>query len=696
MTHHGQLNPVADVAEYLSHRPAVMHWDDEQGLFIKLPGELRAQVKKLQAAAELALKLVKAKYRVTVAVKSALLANRDLRVNAKTFRNLYDLWIAKKDWTVFVNRAKAGAVWQLRTDSGLPDAFLDYCAARIGAYKRDDARKEALRSIKRQWLTGRTMAGNTEAVPGYGFAVEWWAKHQRPVNSFPIGWHYTNIMRALKARNKLPEAARRMLLHGTAAAKDYVPDVIMATKDLRFLEEVQFDDVKTDWRIFNPATGQAEDLWLLIARDRATRMLLGFGMRPARVREDGTQEHLKLRDMKQLCGWLLERYGLPPYLMTWKIERGTATLSEGSAAALREQLSPDRIRISYSSMIGGTSPAGYFERRIGNSKGKASLESHNRGLHMIGAALPGQTGPSYGARPADLLAREKESREIALLSEFLPAHLRGQLGYSLLTLGQARQALFNIFSIQNHRDDHTMEGFDEILEWYCDARQTWEPQNTIPDNGVKGLPLRKRMERPIERAARLCHGLTFTPVSPEIITAFYEHTQRRVKIEPTGEIEFTFEGSVKYFKPVAPHKLAPGTRLLGYHHQDDPLFLHLTDGRGGIVGTWLQRGRVNSNDADAIAQAIAYQQRAMNAARDRANELAAPERAELEALRARNAEVMKLGDFVEVTPAGAAIRKSEMTSAVATGLRAVKKQKKVAAEEKQNLADLEDEANSAL
>ncbi len=110
----------------------------------------------------------------------------------------------------------------------------------------------------------------------------------------------------------------------------------MTREGLRFMERIQFDDVKTDWRIFDPVTGEPMDLWLLVARDVATGVLLGFGMRPARVREDGSQEHSKLIDMKMLCAWLLERYGLPPYLMTWIIERGAATLSAGSIAALQE------------------------------------------------------------------------------------------------------------------------------------------------------------------------------------------------------------------------------------------------------------------------------------------------------------------------------------------------------------------------
>lgn len=671
----GTVQPVADVAKYLQQRAPVAHWEHEMALFVTLPGLMRIDVKTLQSAMQLAQCHVKGRMKVQEACRQTIQTYRDQHYNLKTFRAIFDLWAKAKDWTVLVNRSKAGAAWQL-TRAGLPAEFLSYCEARIGCYKRTDARKEALRSILRQWHTGRTFEGQSEPIPGYGFKADWLKRNPNARRAdVPDGWHYSNIMRQIKDRQVLTPATLALLVQGTSAAKAFIPDVMGTREELRFLERVQFDDVKTDWRIFDPATGQAQDLWLLIARDVATTMLLGFGMRPARVREDGTQEHLKLIDMKQLCGWILERYGIPPYLMTWVIENGTATLSKGSAAALQEMLG-GRIRIQYASMIGGMSPAGYFEKRIGNSKSKASLESHNRGVHLIGSALPGQTGPSYGKRPADLAAREKECREIALLSEFLPENLRGQVGYSLLTESQARENLYKIFDLQNRRDDHSLEGFAEILEWWDGAK--WQPQNTAPNATVR---MRRRKEMPIERAARLvmevqrseglAPGHQWSRVSPDLITAFYEHTQKWEKVEPNGEIHITHEGKVlKFVSPDGKHP-APGTRLLRYFHPDDPTYLHLTDGKDSIIGTWLQRGKVKDGDRDALAQAIAHQASAMKAARETAEALNAPEREALDAMRAGNAELMRNNGFVEVTAAPGSTGRT-LTSGVAAGLGRVK------------------------
>lgn len=672
----GTIQPIEDVATYLAERTPVANYEDEQRLWVRLPGLIRIEVKALQSAVLLVQTFVKGRASVQTACRQALAVFRDQHWKLKTFRALYDRWMDKGDWTVLVNRSKAGIAWQER-ECGLSELFLQFVAVRFGTYKRKDAKPEAFRSIKRQWITGRDFSGNAAPIPGYGFAKDWWAKHNAPIGSFPPGWHYSNIMRQIKARNTLPKAAAMLLLQGTHAAKEFVPDVLGTRKGLRFLEQVQFDDLKTDWRIFDPATGEAMDLWLLIARDVATTMLLGFGMRPARAREDGTQEHLKLIDMEQLCGWVLERYGLPPYLMTWIIENGTATLSQGSAAALQEMLGRERIKLRYGSMIGGISPAGYFEKRLGNSKSKASLESHNRGIHLIGAALPGQTGPNYAARPADLAAREKECREIAQLSDFLPEHLRGQLGYSLLTLDQARTALFQIFAIQNRRDDHTLEDFETILEWYDDGRGLWLPQNSVPADGAHGVTrptIRQRKEMPIERAARLVSGLEFTRISPDIITAFYEHTQRQVRVNDAGEIEFTHESRKLVFACPSANQNSQikNQKLLAYYHPHDPLYLHLTDGAGAILGTWLQRGRVR--DDDAVAQAIAYQAHALKQARELAHELSADQRAELDAMRTHNADLHAQHGFIEVAEAAPTSGK-DLRSGVARGLAGIKAKK---------------------
>jgi hypothetical protein len=640
-----RLQPITDVAAYFkarkNRRPEPFHMA-EQALFITLPAEVQAEVIGLESAVQYVLNLITEGLNVSRACRQAL--SLFPRWELKTFRAKYDAWDAAKDWIVLVNRSKASLAWKDADQVGLADCFLTFCAMRIGQFKgRTDSQRQALASIRRQWRTGLNPHGKEEIIPGY--EATWPARNPDVI---PDGWSDTNIGRQLKARAKLSKATKALLHHGIATARAFLPQVHSTREGLRFLELVQFDDIKLDWRVFDPATGQVMDLWLLIAHDVATTLLLGFGMRPARVREDGSQEHLKLRDTKQLFGWMLERYGLPPYQMIGKFENATATLSEGSAAAIEEML-PDRIRISWGSMIGGKSPLGYAERAVGNSKAKASLESCNRLFHTIGAFTDGQTGPLYNVRPADLAARERECRDIW---DAVPEHLRYQAQYPLLTLAQARLRVVEICRIRNSRTDHAIEGFERI----------------VVDEGGK---LRQRLESPTERAARLMAPFVgeWTHVSPEIIAAFYAHTQRTRPVEDNGEIKFQHEDKVLRFQPPTPElTLTPGTKVLCYFHPDDPRYLHLTTGKGAVLGTWLRTSLVKYGDEYGLADAIRRSASALAAAKARAAELSAEERQRLDAMRAHNAELM--GEFIDVDKP-ATVGMSTASSPVAHALTAV-------------------------
>ena len=698
----GTLQPVADVCTYLAHRAPVPRWEMEPRLFSRVPLDLRSQVKRLQSAVLFVRSLSASRtghhaLKVQPACVRALAIYPDLRP-LNTFRNKYDVWLARQDWLVLLNRAKAGAVWQT-TNRGLSDIFLDHVAAVMGDFKRNDAGRQAIDSVRRHWITGRNHRGESFPIPGY--AENW---ESRNVHIEPAGWHPTNIRRQLQKRAKFSKAVKALRHEGIAAARAFVPHVHSTRKDLRFMELIQFDDVRCDFRVMDTESGQVNDLWLLIARDVATTMLLGFGMRPARARDDGSQEHLKLQDMKQLTGWLLETYGLPPYQMTWKIERGTATLAQGTADALTEMLGTDprsgmdRINVSWSSMINGKSPAGYGEKAVGNSKAKAMLESLNRLQHMLTSHFPGQIGLNYSKRPTELLARETEAIEI--WTEARPAD-RAELRYPFYTIPQAREGLFEIFGIENRRTEHNCEGFREIAEWF-DGRQAsggqWQPAHTAPAD-MTDIKVRRRMESPIERAGWLLRDCApFTKVSPEIITAFYEHTQRRRPVENNGEIQLMHEGKTLRFAPPSQEfTLSPGTKVLCYFNPDDPRFLTLTDGRGCVLGTWLRTGLVRHGDHDALAAAIRHSTTALNTAKTRAVELAAGERAELQAMRDHNRQVAGShdSDFVEVyeSPRN---NQTEVRSPVAGRLRAVAGEKQVAKKQQRDRAEDERIAREAL
>jgi hypothetical protein len=673
------FSAVENVPAYLANRKPCPNYQDELPLFVKLPFALRSEVEVFTKAFNYVQSLVNDRLSVVAACKKALaLYHRTLSLPAETFRSKYKVWVKTGDWVTLVNRSKAGADW-CETNIGLPDAFIEkVCGPYFGRFGRSDGKRQAIFAIKRWWRTGRDISGQNQPMPGY--EAKWGGRN---LEVYPNGWHYSNILRQVRARAIFTKPVQKLLQEGISAAKEFLPQNLSTRSKLRFLELVTFDDVRTDFLIFDPATGQPCELWLLVARDQATGLVLGFVMHPSRVREDGSDSHLGLQEMKQLSGFILERYPLPvDYVSTWKVERGTATLSEGSARALAEML-PNRIFVSFTSMIGGKSPVGYQEKAKGNSRGKASHESHNRLFHTQGCYLPGQTGARYEIRPADLQARCDESVETWKLAQKLPAHLRGKEKYTLLTPNQARAALIDICFEQNSRTDHEMEGFEEVLEW-LDANGKWQHQSTFTGD-VQRAKFRKRKESPIERCVRLIQGCKWERVSPDIIIAFYSHVERPVTINDAGEIEFRHDG--RNFIFANPGSVIRAASGLGYFHPDDPKFVHVTNGKGSFLGTWLRRDRLANDDKDAIAESFRYCDAALKAAKAQAEKLAAPQRAELEDVRAQNAELLHNREFVEVTapPTAPTILESPIAAALAA----------VAVERAENKAAAKREARAA-
>lgn len=646
---------VDDVSAYLKTRVPCADPDSEMPLFVTLGADVQARVRKLLYAFSL-IETHRSVREWAMMVSRGQLGRQE-GWSAERLRKLFERYQENHDWVDLVDKAKAGLAWQEGGRRGLPEEFLRFVSQTFASFRRADGGNAAVKAIHNQWRTGRDYRGRPAPIPGYGFWQDWFAREFPGVPLPPCapamkGWSADN----LRKKAGLGRAVKALCHESVSAARTYTPGILGTRVNLRFLEMIEYDDVKTDFRVFDPETRQVMDLWLLIARDLATNLLLGFGMRPARVRDDGSQEHLRLRDMKQLFGGVLERYGIPvEYTSTHRVENGTATVPRAVQAALPVHFG-DRLRVSYTGMIGGKSPAGYLEKAKGNSRGKGSLESTNRPLHTAASNLPGQTGRKYELRPAELAAREKETTETLKLGDQLPPHLRGKMGYSLLTLEEARANLLRIFDEQNRRDDHDLEGFETVLEWRPNISSAWQSRDTAPDPLPETAEIRPRKESPTERATRLCQGCKFERVSPVALRTFFENTERLVRVNDCGEIEFTSEKrSLVFADPNGPGPsggpLAPGTECLAFFHLEDPAFLHLVAIKGGAyLGTWIQRARVKHGDREAIAEAARYTQAALKAQKEEAARLLAPEREEREERLASNAALVSQHEFIDVAP----------------------------------------------
>jgi hypothetical protein len=244
-----------------------------------------------------------------------------------------------------------------------------------------------------------------------------------------------------------------------------------------------------------------------------------------------------------------------------------------------------------------------------------------------------------------LPARVNECREIFSMATRLPAHLAEQAKYPLPTPVKARDFFRQLAIDQNFRDQHDLEGFETVLDYWTGSAWRRIETCTVPHNTIE---IRKRKEMPVERAARLMASVTgWEQADPNVIITFLAHSQRKVEVNKRGEIEFDHEGNTLIFRN-AGNPLDEGTKCLAYHHEDNPAYLHLTTGDGRILGTWAQRGRTAYLDQQALAEAMRYTHAERTAAMATANELAAPRRARLEEMRAQNADLEK---FIAVTEA---------------------------------------------
>lgn len=562
-------------------------------------------------------------------------------------------------------------LWRVQAETVEPlparvPEFVAHWRSLVRKHKRSTS--AAWRELEREWRAGAR-------VPGYGTWPQWWqelhALDEVPAACprLPRGWSEKNLRRLLTAdpTENLQEALARQ---GTAAAQKLAPKVI-AERPQRFLERVSFDDVMLDLRVLDTESGQVCRPVVLVAFDDCSGMHLGYGLRLMAKRADGARDYIKADDMQQLTAYTLWRWGVPPYGTEWVLENGTATLPEAVAQSLCLAVGEGLLRVRYASMIGRRSGAGYAERQTGNSNAKARLEAGNLAIHNELDDLPGYIGRRYDITPADTEAREDEAVRIWKLAQTLPPHLRGQAKYPLITMEQLRATLDERFARMAERTAHQMQGFERITEWSVDGA-TWHPLAEFPDDEPARFERRSRWESPRERAMRAAapYAAQWRRAPAWALASLLRDSQRMVTITESGEIEFQFQLRKYTFAPPAPeYRLRPGLRVLVHTDRVYLAFAYLLDADGRVLGCWPRREAVKAGDGNALRAAIEYSRGMLKEAREKVAADMAPQRAELEAMRAHNADLLAnvpAADRLEVRALGRALdARAETTPAPA-------------------------------
>lgn len=339
---------------------------------------------------------------------------------------------------------------------------------------------------------------NGKPVPGFGTWQEWWMDNH-PGRELPPNTPDFPLCDKTIER-KIPGKYLRAVGNiGEPAAKKHRPYITLNYSNLRKSELYTLDDVRLDIIVIDERTGRAVTVVAYILMEASSRSIPAWLIKP--------KQALKSADVDELLAYGLQcpGYGLGQGYTTHIIfERGAVACS-AAAQAILEGATDGRIKVHRTGMEGGIRWAGApADQAVGNSLGKAIIESFNLRLHHALLHLPGQRGNTYENQPANLgLTSEKQTtgtgrgktlterssnrgqsliREAEKLARVNILHNaaartpgeRIQLHLPMLYLSQLRAAVKAAIDTHNHETGHQYQGHG--THWEAEiAPNVWEP-----------------------------------------------------------------------------------------------------------------------------------------------------------------------------------------------------------------------------
>ena len=377
----------------------------------------------------------------------------------KCFNTIYQKWKkyeACGDWRVLIDKRKTSEFWQ-RDDSkriGLPDGLVrlwkTLCEENQRAFK--PAHRTLILRLQR-WRSG----DQASAIPGYTRPPA-----NAPGSDYPPGWTLSNMLQYKPGDIELT-AARQ----GRTAAMALLPGVHTTRVGTYPFREIQFDDMWHDFEVNAPRQKTACRLLEFNCADHCTNYIFRPGLKPRlRNQDDGKRKQLDSRDFHlYLVNWLLD-YGVHPDGTIFNLENGTANISREFEEKLKF-LFDGRLTIIRSGMSGTPAfPGAYRERAKGNFRVKAIKEGAGKMIHNQLAGLIGQVGMHRENLPASHAGRSQENEALLFLQAAVPS-LAGKLRMGILDLGEAVYAVNEAYHLLNDRDDHEIEGWED-LGWVID------------------------------------------------------------------------------------------------------------------------------------------------------------------------------------------------------------------------------------
>lgn len=458
-------------------------------------------------------------------------------------RHYYKYIKSGYDWTILVRN------W--RGDKpGQPKEFLDFLGKLVSECNgRTDVSGGVYdRLFHEFWAAGK-------AVPGYGTFKSFWDATQpdkqypsriRPRKPFvPQGWSRGNIGKLIAKIAPRRGALRLRAAFGELRAHDAEAQVRRDMSNLKPMQLVTMDDVELDIQVMfkigphmRIRTAQA-----VVAMDVATRMIIGWGVRPIYTDKDvpfigdTDGKTLTRKDVNAVLLNTILTHGLPAnYPMRLLMENNSARLNTLDREMLFTML-PGRFVIENTRMAKREYLGSSFKDEHGFPFQKGWLESGFKPLHIRLCHLPGATAPRFDDRHSVHKAITEYCEKLEKLAVVKHVDM-DKLKYPVLTEDEFFKVFARIVEMFNSRTNHKLQGFDTVYECllpdgeFC--RRECLP-DTLSADQLGDLDFFARPESPFERWAKLRAENEFTSVpAPALYPCLCD--KRAVKVR-NGEIK---------------------------------------------------------------------------------------------------------------------------------------------------------------
>lgn len=554
--------------------------------------------------------------------------------SSKNLSKLFRAWVAAGcDDRLLVDSARYPWIVALiegrdqpASKTALAPAFIEYVGGLYMQNHRsmDAAWRDLVRDWQASWHTDAKLPGiMPKGEPGS--ARDYWRQRDpRTLTAdtcppdLPPGWTKGNLRTVVQQWCAITPAEVALARRGTAAMRHELPTIRTSRAGIEYGMHLYTDDLEHDFEVAVPEFADAPlqrplEVGIL---DLASAVYGPFVTQPTMPMDDGTKRKLGWECVKWVFGAWLEQNGIPrDWPIYLHVERGTATV-DPEEARLWHQMTNGLVNICYTEMKGSYCLA-WDEKRVGNSNGKACLESSWALHHNYAAALPGYVGRNRDNAPAIIKGQRAETIALLQFAATLPPEDRARVKLPVLTYDEFVRERMDMIARINGRADHQLEAFEKIVTWRPRGIDgaPWRPLAELEQvpAGVRGpefLEYNTRLETPIERRARLRARGNWDPCPPHWLALIYGFRATPLTVNK-GTIHLR-RGTSHWWFMAESHaaQVAAGIKngheyLVAYNpHSMNACYILDPKGKK-YLGCWQQRGH-RKGERDQLAKSIAH------------------------------------------------------------------------------------------